>query len=194
MGAVRHAHEPLGGHEIGDDVLRAVAAGCRGLRTLQLEGAVITDAGLSELAACQPALTSLNLSACQEISSQGVAEVLSACATINDLDLDWDSHLTTVTALRLFGDTHVPITKLSLLGTCVDDSGLETLARMFSKLEYLELEYCHDVTDVGVNALMRHGAPCLRWVGLNNLEQITADVCASTSFELRDDGCSAHRI
>ena len=83
---------------------------------------------------------------------------------------------------------------MNLLGTRVDDSGLETLARMFSKLEYLELEYCHDVTDVGVNVLMRHGAPCLRWVGLNNLEQITADVCASTNFELRDDGCSAHRI
>ena len=120
--------------------------------------------------------------------------MLSACATINDLDLDWDSHLTTVTALRLWRYTCANHHKLSLLGTCVDDSGLETLARMFSKLEYLELEYCHDVTDVGVNALMRHGAPCLRWVGLNNLEQITADVCASTSFELRDDGCSAHRI
>ena len=192
MGNIRHADEPLEGHEIGDDVLRAVAAGCRGLKTLQLEGAVITDAGLSELAACQPALTSLSLSACQEVSPKGVEAVLSACATINDLDLSWDSHLTTITALRLFGAAQVSITKFNLCGTDIDDSGVETLARMFSKLEFLELGYCHDVTEAAVKSLMRHGAPCLGRVGLGGAEQITEDVCASTSFELRH--VTAYRI
>ena len=185
MGNIRHADEPLQGNEIGDDVLRAVAAGCRGLKTLQLEGAVITDAGLSELAACQPALTSLSLSACQEISPKGVEEVLSACATINDLDLSWDSHLTTVTALRLVGDAQASITKLNLCGTDIDDSGVETLARLFSKLEQLDLTYCNDMTDAAIKSLMRHGAPCLGRVNLEDTEQITWDVCASTSFELR---------
>ena len=192
MGNIRHADEPLEGHEIGDDVLRAVAAGCRGLKTLQLEGAAITDAGLNELAACQPALTSLSLRACHEVSPKGVEAVLSACATINDLDLSWDSHLTTITALRLFGAAQVSITKFNLCGTDIDDSGVETLARMFSKLEFLELGYCHDVTEAAVKSLMRHGAPCLGRVGLGGAEQITEDVCASTSFELRH--VTAYRI
>ena len=186
-GNVRHANEPPEDHEIGDDVLRAVAAGCRGLKTLQLEGAAITDAGLSELAACQPALTSLSLSACQDISPKGVEEVLSACATINDLDLSWDSHLTTVTALRLFGGAQASITKLNLCGTEIDDSGVETLARLFSKLEHLNLSYCNDMTDAAIKSLMRHGAPCLSRVGLDETDQITWDVCASTSFELRNN-------
>ena len=188
MGCVRLANETLEGHAIGDDVLCAVAAGCRGLKTLQLEGAAITDAGLSELAACQPALTSLSLSACQEISPKGVAEVLSACATINDLDLSWDCHLTTVTALRLFGAAQVSITKLNLCGTFIDDSGVETLARTFSKLEDLELVNCECVTDAAVIALIRHGAPCLGRIGLGpngQMNRYTSSVYASTLDELR---------
>ena len=167
-------------------MVRPFATNCPVLKTVALAGAEISDASLGALATGCMALTQLDISSCQRITPHGLASLLRRCRVLTELNLSWLTAFATGTALAMLGAADPQVKDFTLLGVNVCDAGAEQIARGFTCLESLKLEYNDKITDEGCRALARLGQRLL-YVGLGSCDQLSPAVCHEQDCCLRLD-------
>lgn len=153
--------------EVTEDALRYLAHAER-LRRLSLRGCTrVADLGLQLLAHTLPALTALDLGACNAITSKGIAFLsahtrlrelnLSNAASVRNNALPYLARLTELRSLDLRGASLLPLRLCvcahhAWLGIAVSDEYVGFLSEL-SALRRLSLAYNPAITDAGLDQL-----------------------------------------
>ena len=163
----------LSGNGVRDNDMAGLTT-LRELRVLNLSQSKLTSSGLPALRAF-PHLTNLNLEYPHHLTDKMIAD-LSPLTTLTSLNIRMSSvltddsvvHLSTLTNLTSlalgWGTAGTTLQHLSLLTKMVDinmsvndltDAGLEVMTGVFPHLTSLNLTYCSEITERGVNHISR---------------------------------------
>jgi len=142
-----------------DSALEYLARGTPSLSTLMLGGCALSDTGC-EFIANLSSLERLDLPAdsatSNSFTSRGLQTIAQGCLKLHTLDLTRSEEVDTEYLKRLF--SHCPIKKL-IVKNCsqINDHGLKAIAssRHRDKLESLDLTSCYNVTDTGIQHLVK---------------------------------------
>jgi hypothetical protein len=109
------------------------------------------------------------------------------CIALRDLDLSWLLHFgSSGHEMALIGQANVAKSLVSITfraaGVC--DESVALFIAHFPHLEYLDLEYCNDVTDEGARSIARYASSKLKWVGLGENDEVTDEVIDPDNLEL----------
>ncbi|KAL6467432.1 hypothetical protein MHYP_G00231090 [Metynnis hypsauchen] len=151
---------------------------CTELRHLNLGSCVMIedyDAVVSLVAARCRGLVSLDLWRCRNLSERGLAELVSGCAGLEELDLGWCSSLHSSSGcFQLLGRRLHRLRKLFLTANrTVCDSDLEQLATNCPALEHLDILGTRMVSAAALRRLLQ-ACPRLRLLDVSFCSQIDA--------------------
>ena len=137
--------------DVTDAGLASLAAGCSAITTLDLSCCnQITDTGLASLAAGCSAITTLNLSRCNQITDTGLASLAAGChaiTTLNLYDLRSDhGHRAGESGCWMHCYHHLYLADCSQ----ITDTGLASLAAGCTAITTLNRTRCKQITDTGL--------------------------------------------
>jgi len=147
--------------------LGAMARGCRKLRVLSLRGSKqVNDEVLQGLVYGCPSLAFLDLHACENVGDTGLRAVIRGCKQLKDLVLS-GTKVGSVSAAPFKGGLG-ELRTLRLSGDHVTDAVLQSIAGSCKKLSELHLANCTQISDKGVEDLLK---------GCLQLKGFTAKAC-----------------
>ncbi|XP_046839899.1 F-box/LRR-repeat protein 2-like [Xenia sp. Carnegie-2017] len=115
----------------------------------------LSDDGLQHLASRCHYLENLDISYCLALSDSGIIRLLTQCKQLKSLSFrQSSSQVTTRGLMALRHQTQLVELDLSIQDK-VDDNVLHVVASSCSKLRYLNIEVCHNVTDLGLVGLAK---------------------------------------
>ena len=170
--------------EFGDHALKEIGAFCSQLKTLDLGGCKrVEDGGLRAVAQGCPELEELMLAGCEGITGRGFQALFKYGRSLKTLHLMGSKHIAdrdleplhtsplrhTLTDVDFTGCVRLTdkgvaaiaqsigrgLTSLSVAKTKVTDHAAALLAQHCSRLRSLDLSFCGEITEYGVNVLTR---------------------------------------
>ncbi|KAI9238476.1 MAG: hypothetical protein BYD32DRAFT_413579 [Podila humilis] len=145
------------------------------LEFLTLESCILSDTALTTVLALTSNLKSLFIARVHSLSDTGIQAIPSLCPQISSLTLTSCPRLDPDTFSALFMNKRDlwRLRYVDLAKSNINDTALAILARdQGDFLEILTLERCQEVTNAGVDAILRH-CPRLESLSLNGLVQAT---------------------
>ena len=138
-----------------DAAITTIAKACsKSLKVLKLNGNVaLTDKGFSKLKNCE-ILNTLEISGCLQITDAGLVTVIESCSKLKHLAFSnlaagvTDSTLYAISKYLSKDILHLE-TKFNYK---ISDNGIMALGKSCFNLEYLDIEGCDNVTDIGLQA------------------------------------------
>ncbi|GAU34831.1 hypothetical protein TSUD_259110 [Trifolium subterraneum] len=158
------------------------------LKSLYLaHSSLLTDESLIMMASLFPNLQLLDLSNCDNISGEGICQVLTRCCKIRHLNLDYCSGV----KLRGMNLEFPKLEVLNLSHTSIDDETLYVISKNCCGLWQLLLESCGNVTNKGVKHVVENCSK-LREINLKSCDKVCADIvdsmytgCSYATFGLK---------
>ncbi|CAK8574518.1 unnamed protein product [Lathyrus sativus] len=114
----------------------------------------LTDEGITAFASIFPNLQLFDVNDCENISEEGIGQVLRRCFNIKQLNLANCSKVKTLG--RNFGVSKLEV--LNLSDTQVDDEALYVISKCCRQLSQLNLKWCEYVTEKGVKHVINNCA------------------------------------
>ncbi|KAG0333910.1 hypothetical protein BG000_008785 [Podila horticola] len=129
------------------------------LEFLTLESCILSDTALTIILDLTSNLKSLFIARVHSITDAGIQQIPALCPQISSLTLTSCVQLEPDTFSRLFTDkkTIWHLRYVDLAMSNIDDTALGVLVRdQGDSLEFLAIERCQKITDTGVEAILRH--------------------------------------
>ncbi|XWS60019.1 hypothetical protein CRYUN_Cryun08bG0172400 [Craigia yunnanensis] len=136
------------------DGLKTIGNWCVSLRELSLSKCSgVTDEGLSSVVKKHKDLRKLDITCCRKITDVSIAHVTNSCNSLCSLRME-SCTLVSREAFVLIGQRCHLLEELDLTDNEIDDKGLKYISRC-SKLSYLKLGICLNITDEGLIHISR---------------------------------------
>lgn len=121
-----------------------------------------------------PYLRVLNIANGRSVTDEGIAHIASGCPRLEVLDLSWCSRVTDWAILKIA--TNMPnLRDVGLSETRVTDVGISELTKWCGKLEALHLARCINISNDGVESVIRHCSERLTSLNLASCQSVSDD-------------------
>ncbi|KAF7152703.1 hypothetical protein RHSIM_Rhsim01G0030500 [Rhododendron simsii] len=133
----------------------------------------MNDTMLKNFVQVCPNLQFLGLSRCRQVTNFGIGEVLRGCPVIGQLNI----HCLEVSDIFERHSDHsvVNLKTLNAWGTQINDKGMTMIGNGCQNLQYLDIGYCHEVTEKGVMEVVRNCSK-LRDINLIGCKKLSTNV------------------
>eukprot|EP00899_Mesostigma_viride_P008360 jgi/Mesvir1/17525/Mv08779-RA.1 len=138
---------------LGDRCAELLACNCPRLRRLTVSQ-FLTDAGVSQVAACCPLLEHLGVQDCKLVTSASMKRIAAGCPRLQRLDASTSG--VTDDGICELARCCRGLRRLDVAATAVSDVSVLAVANHCPQLEYLDVAQCNEVTDASIVELARN--------------------------------------
>ncbi|KAE9462601.1 hypothetical protein C3L33_05514, partial [Rhododendron williamsianum] len=139
----------------------------------------MNDTTLKNFGQVCPNLQFLNVCRCRQLTNFGIGEVLRGCPEIRQLNINC------LEVSDIFGrysdHSVVNLKTLNAWGTQINDKGMAMIGNGCQNLQYLDIGYCHEVTEKGVMEVVRNCSR-LRDINLIGCKKLSTNVLPQMEF------------
>ncbi|KAF0718126.1 hypothetical protein As57867_001887, partial [Aphanomyces stellatus] len=148
-----------GAPRVTSDGVAAITATCRHLMDVNLSETKIDDHALVALAALCPAIHTLHLTKCKELTDVGVDAIAGGLFALTTLVLAYCGQLTN-RSLEALGQAKLPLRLVDLTANeRITDDGLTALCKGCQTLRTIRLKGCERLTDTCIRRCVAHWLP-----------------------------------
>lgn len=136
--------------------VRILAVRCPRLEVLDMNCINdVRDSLLQVIGLNCPYLRVLNIANGKKVSDDGITHITNGCPRLEVLDMSWCDRVTDLSISKIAMRMH-NLRDVGLSETCVTDVGISELTRWCGKLEAIHLARCINISNHGIESIIRH--------------------------------------